>query len=126
MVKKHVLSLGFNCVTAIQYKWDHLKFTTFDDTISRMYELQNHIETLTERKLTNRELVDKLIKIVPEKLQRSAIDAKYSQPNIDFKELVGRLKCHCSMEEQRRTEEKVMNNSQTHHHGHKVKNKNFN
>lgn len=124
-VKKHVLSLGQNCVSVIQYKWDHLKFTTLDDTIATMYELQSHIETLTERKMTNRELVDKLIKVVPERLQRSAIDARYSQPDIDFEELVGRLKCHCSLEEQRKAEERVMHKSQLHQPTHKTKHKNF-
>lgn len=93
-VKKHVLGLGFNCISAIQYDWDHLKYTTFDDTIARIYELQTHLETLTDRKLTNRELVEKLIRIVPENLQRSAIDAQFSKPDIEFEEIVGRLKCH--------------------------------
>ena len=129
--KKHVLSLGLNCVSAIQYKWDHLKFTNFDHTIARIYELQTHLETLTKRQMTNQELVDKLIRIVPEKLQRSAIDAKFSNSDINFEDLVARLKCHCSIEEQKRIEERVMNKNHPHQSRQqqsqptKVKGKNF-
>lgn len=41
--KKHILAIGANCLSAIHYKWDHLKCSTFDDKVARIYELQCHL-----------------------------------------------------------------------------------
>lgn len=105
-VKEHVMSIGRNCLSEIQYKWNHLKYTNFNDTIGRIYELKCHIETVTQSRLSNEELVDKLIKVVPAKWQSSAVDAKYTNPNIEFEDLVRRLRFRQYMEQLRKMRER--------------------
>lgn len=106
LVKQHIMKEANNNLAEIQFKWDNLEWTDFHNTICRILELRRHLETLAKRQIAQAELVDKLIKVVPAKWQCLAVDARHCNPNIQFRDLVDRIKSHRDSEEQKKARER--------------------